>query len=344
MQNKPQLSVLMTVYNGDDFLHKSIDSILDQTYTNFEFIIVDDGSRDRTWRILKEYEAKDQRIVLLRNGTNMGVPRSSNKGLGIARGQYVARMDADDISMPERLAVQVAFLDEHPEVGVVGSFVQLFDLDETLGNVWHYPTRHALIKWSLCFHSPLAHPSVVFRRAIVEHIGGYDDAFPASHDRDLWLRLSSVTRFANLPKVYLKYRDHHPNSISKRLRDVQIHNSAKTGQRMMFNILGWQAPFEISYGFRVGRFETPDKAVQAACIIKKLYHAFVTQEQLSILEKYAIHKDATQRICRLAQPWWSNAKIRHKFLMMIFRLSPLGWVKIIARRAAVKTWHVLKHR
>lgn len=340
MDENPRVSVLMPVYNGECYLREAIESILNQTFTDFEFIIVDDGSTDNTWQILQGYAASEPRIVLVRNETNIGVAGSLNKGLGLARGEYIARMDADDVSLSERLAAQVAFLNEHPPVGVVGCAVQMIDARGSPMHVVRPPTMHGLVLWTLCFHTPLAHPTVVYRRAIVERVGGYDDALLANQDRDLWQRLSSVTRFANLPDVYLLYRQ-HPNNVSCRHADMQARNSAKAGQRMMARILGYEVPFEICYNIRLWRFETADDAVQAVSVIRSLYDTFMAKESLSIPEKRAIRRDVARQLVSLAWRWLHKARMRREFLALASRLNPLIVAKTIVVRAVHRAWRVI---
>ena len=340
MDENPRVSVLMPVYNGERYLREAVESILDQTFADFEFIIVDDGSTDNTWRILQSYAAREPRIVLVRNEINVGVAGSLNKGLGLARGEYIARMDADDVSLPERLAAQVAFLDEHSPVGVVGCAVQMIDSYGSPMYVQHFPTTHGPLLWALCFYTPLAHPTVVFRRPVVERVGGYNDVLLANQDRDLWQRLSSVTRLANLPDVYLLYRL-HPHAISYRHADTQARNSAKAGQRVMARILGYEVPFEICYNFRLRRFETADDAVQAVSVIHSLYDAFMAQESLSVSEKRAIRRDAAQWLVSVAWRWMHKARMRREFLSLAFRLNPLLVTKIIVVKAAHRAWRVV---
>jgi glycosyltransferase involved in cell wall biosynthesis len=340
----PKVSVLMSVYNGQRYLREAVESILNQTFTDFEFIIVDDGSTDNTWQILQGYAASEPQIVLVRNETNVGLAKSLNRGLSLARGEYIARMDADDVSLPERLAAQMAFLDEHPEVGVVGSSVQLIGTDGSLGNVWRYPTMHALILWTLCFVTPFTHPTVAFRRAVVEGVGGYNDALSANQDRDLWRRLSSITRFGNLPDVYLLYREHHSNSVSQRYADIQARNSAMAGQRLMTRLLGYEVPFEVCHSFRLKRFEAMDDAIQAMRVISSLYDAFMTKESLSSSEKRAIRGDAAQRIIRLAWPFRHQAKMRRELLALTFRTNPLLTsmvAKLLLPRVLRKPWRLI---
>ena len=335
MDKTPRISVLMCVYNGEEYLREAVESILNQTFSDIEFIIVDDGSTDNTETILDSFD--DPRILRSRNNENIGLTRSLNKGLAMARGEYIARMDADDISLPERLAAQVAFLDEHPEIGVLGSAVQVIDARGSLIRVLRYPTTHEFFLWSLCFYSPIAHPTVVFRRTAVEHVGGYDDALLAGQDRDLWQRLSTAARFANLPEVYLLYRV-HPGRISHVHTDIQARNSAKAGQRMMASILGYEVPFAVYHNITTQRPETADDAVQAVSVLHSLYDAFVARESLPISEKNAIRRDATQMLIRLTRRWLLKARVRREFFALAFRLNV---AKVIAVEIAQRAWRVI---
>lgn len=338
MNENYRVSVLMPVYNGERYLREAVESILDQTFADFEFVIVDDGSTDNTWQILQGYAANEPRIVLVRNENNIGLARSLNKGLGLARGEYIARMDADDVSLPERLAAQVSLLDEYPQVGVVGCAMQMIDADGSPMGIVRHPIAHNFILWTLCFHTSFAHPTVVFRKAVVERVGGYDDALLANQDRDLWQRLSSVTHFANLPDVFLLYRI-HPSSISHIHSDIQARNSAKAGQRMMSGILGYEVPFEVCY--RLGRFETADDAVQVVSVIHSLYDAFMAKESLSMPEKRAIRRDAAHRLVSVAWRWMHKARMRREFFALAFRMRPLLVAKVIVDKVARRAWHVI---
>lgn len=340
MDKNPRVSVLMPVYNGERCLREAVESILNQTFTDFEFVIVDDGSTDNTWQILQGYAANEPRIALVRNETNVGLARSLNKGLELARGEYIARMDADDVSLPERLATQVAFLDEHPEVGVVGCAAYVIDAEGSPTSIMRQPTMHGLILWSLCFSTPFIHPTVLLRKAVIERVGWYDDVLSANQDRDLWQRLSSVTRFANLSDAFLSYRI-HPGSVSHIHSDIQVRNSAKAGQRMMAKILGYEIPFEICHNFRLGRFETANDAIQAVRVIHALYDAFMAKMSLSVQEKRAMRRDATRRLCSLAWPWRHDARMRREFFAFAFRMNPLLVAKVIVDGAVRRAWRVI---
>ena len=194
----PKVSVLMSVYNGIPYLQEAVDGILAQTFTDFEFIIVDDGSSDETPAVLDRYT--DSRIVRLRNESNLGLTRSLNCGLAVARGEYVARQDADDVSLLGRLARQVSYLDSHPHIALVGT--AYVEVREASGNhrVMTMPLEHKEISMQLFYQNCFCHGSVMARRACLEAVGGYDEQFEVAQDRDLWLRLAEHFELANLPE------------------------------------------------------------------------------------------------------------------------------------------------
>jgi len=221
-QPAPPLSVAMSVYNGERFLAAAIESVLAQTFTDYEFLILDDGSSDATPAILQDYAQRDRRIrPIIRE--NRGLVASLNQLLSEARAPLVARMDADDICLPERFARQIAFMAEHPDHGVVGSWST--DIDENDGR-WpidgaDHPVTHEDFLHNIRFGGPLlVHPAVMFRRAIVHDQGGYHAAFLHCEDLDLWLRLASVTKIANIPERLIRYR-HYDGQVSKKYATVQ---------------------------------------------------------------------------------------------------------------------------
>lgn len=204
----PAISVAMSVYNGERYLAPAIESVLDQTFRDFEFLILDDGSTDASATIIQDYAARDPRIrPILRE--NRGLVASLNQLLDEARAPLVARMDADDISQPERFARQIAFLAGHPDHGVVGS--RTLDIDEHGAsfqlNLAEHPLSHEAFLRSIDDNGPLlAHPTVLYRREVVLAAGGYHAAFRHCEDYDLWLRLAHRTRIANLPERLVHYR------------------------------------------------------------------------------------------------------------------------------------------
>lgn len=200
----PEISVLMSVYNGERWLRDSIDSVLAQSKDNFEFIIINDGSTDDTARILDSF--KDRRLVII-NQKNIGLTKSLNRGLNIARGKFVARIDADDICMPDRLSKQKIFLIENPDVVLVGSNAML--IDESNNDIGYtvYPTSHdSLLKRLKKFQPVFPHSSIFFRKDMVACEGGYNPYFTRSQDNELYLRLSEKYQMAGLDEYLVKLR------------------------------------------------------------------------------------------------------------------------------------------
>ena len=212
----PALSVAMSVYNAERFVDEAIQSIRDQTHTDFEFLILNDGSVDDSQAIIDRHAALDDRITAIHR-ENRGLVASLNELLDRARAPIVARMDADDIADPERLAKQLAFLNDHPDYGVIGSWTT--DIDERgepypLDGADH-PVTHREFLDSANGGPLLCHPSATFRLGPVRAIGGYHGAFRHCEDYDLWLRLAGITRLGSLPERLLHYR-HTPEQISSR--------------------------------------------------------------------------------------------------------------------------------
>jgi glycosyltransferase involved in cell wall biosynthesis len=216
----PTVSVLMPVHNAERYLGEAVESILGQTFADFEFLIVDDGSTDRSRAILERYAAQDQRIHLT-SRPNTGYAVALNELLSLARGQLVARMDADDVALPERLARQVDYLRAHPDVVCVGSAVHFIDAGGRFLRDRHPGMEHeAIQERALAGDCALNHPSVMMRRA-----GGYHVEFMPAEDLDLWLRLGEIGRLTNLPDVLMKYRQHEA-SFSERHQQLQLERSA----------------------------------------------------------------------------------------------------------------------
>jgi glycosyltransferase involved in cell wall biosynthesis len=199
----------MAVYNAGSYLRAALDSILGQTLSDFELVVVDDGSTDGSSRVLEEYEARDPRLRLLPQ-PNAGLIASLNRGLEQCRGEYVARMDADDVALPERLERQVRFLDVHSDHVAVGCRTLLIDADGDPICPYAYLCDHEQID---AMHmagggGAICHPAVTMRTKEVRGAGGYDPAMRHAEDLDLFLRLAEIGRVANLPEVLLHYRMH----------------------------------------------------------------------------------------------------------------------------------------
>ena len=218
----PAVSVVMPVYNATRYLRASVESILSQSFRDFEFITVDDGSTDDSLKILREYEGKDARLRIV-SRPNTGIVGALNDGLSAVRGELIARMDSDDLALPDRFEKQVAFLRSHPDHVLVGSQVLLIDPEgAALCPKRDTEYTHERIDWAHLHHRwPLVHPSVMMRREAVAAVGGYRDKYQWLEDLDLFLRLAEIGKLASLPDVLLHYRLHTGSVCHTRETDQQ---------------------------------------------------------------------------------------------------------------------------
>lgn len=210
----PIVSVVMSVFNGERFLREAVESILQQSFREFEFIIIDDGSTDHSATILDSYHTDDARVKVYRK-KHSGLVESLNQGCWLAQSKYIARMDADDIARKDRLERQVAFMDAHPEIGVLGGAVEWIDASGNSLGTHRYPAEDHQIKASLLDGCALWHPTVVLRREAFVFAGGYRSVAVDAEDYDLWLRIADRFQLANLETVVLNYRI-HPSQVSIR--------------------------------------------------------------------------------------------------------------------------------
>jgi cellulose synthase/poly-beta-1,6-N-acetylglucosamine synthase-like glycosyltransferase len=211
--NAPLVSVLMPVYNGAADLQKALDTILKQSFTDFEVIAINDGSRDDSGRLLDAVTDSRVRVI---HQENKGLAATLNIGLSLARGSLIARQDQDDLSHPERLAKQVAYMQQHPECGLLGTAAEIWVGDTPTDRTHDHPTEHAELAFDLLFNNPFVHSSVMMRRDDVLAIGGYstDRERQPPEDYELWSRMARNYRVANLPERLLVYRE-VPQSMSR---------------------------------------------------------------------------------------------------------------------------------
>lgn len=224
----PLVTVLLSVYNGEEFLCEAIDSILNQSFTDFEFIIVNDGSFDGTKEILDHYGKIDSRVKAYHQDKR-GLEESLNFGISISQGKYIARMDADDICHPERIKTQVVYMESHPEIGLCGSWLKIIGEEQT----FIYPCTPSKIRSSMLFFNPIAQSTVILRRSLLVDNGiQYDPNYERCEDYELWSRLSLITQFVNLPE-YLLYRRLHPKQLSQQYHKEQLN----VADRVRLNLL-----------------------------------------------------------------------------------------------------------
>lgn len=233
----PEVSVVMAVYNERPYLKKAIQSVLDQTFGDFEFVIVNDGSTDGTKKVLNRFEQSDDRIRLVHQ-ENRGLVASLNRGISMAQGKYIARMDGDDINLPERFERQVNFLDMNPEVGIVGTQIEKIDADGDVREDWErsFPTDPEVVSWRLLFYTCLCHASMMARRSVLEDLGGYAEWATHIEDYELFTRAVLKTRLTNLKDTLFKRR-WHGDSVTVNRQIEQIQRAAEVADALHRAIL-----------------------------------------------------------------------------------------------------------
>lgn len=344
----PRVTVLMPVYNGAPFLTEAIQSILIQSFTDFEFLIIDDGSTDDSVAIIEAF--KDSRIRLVNNGRNLGLVASLNRGLDLASGDYIARMDQDDISTPERLTRLVSFMDANPSVGVCGSWVRFFPKKHD--RIWKLPDNHEDIKcWQ--FHTVgVAHPSVIIRKKAFSEQGlRYDPDFNHVEDFELWGRAINQMQFSNLKEVLLNYRVSDTQICAvygkeqkelaatirlKRLEDIGIH-PVNDEHQLHENILNGELAADErnldraeQWLLRINEANIKNKVYSESCFSRRLQQVW-----FSICVHFAEASSCSLWRC-LRSPLWSTVQPS-----AWHRLRALGaWV---TRRGVWKNIREVRH-
>ncbi len=223
-KSNPKVTVLMSVYNSEEFIRPAIESILNQTFKDFEFLIINDGSKDDCRKIIDEYSKKDKRIRLV-SRENKGLVASLNEGISLAKGEYIARMDSDDISTPNRLDAEVEFLDMHRSVGLVGSNYTIIDEKteepKVTTNVFTHPED---LKATQFISNQYGHGSVMMRAAIARKAGGYNPDVGHVEDYDLWTRINRMSDIANIREPLYLYRS-VASGVTLKNHELQIRQA-----------------------------------------------------------------------------------------------------------------------
>jgi len=214
MGKKPLVSVILPVFNGEKYLAEAVESILAQSYQRFEFIIIDDGSKDKSLSVIKKF--KDDRIKVY-SQTNKGLAKTLNRGIGLSKGIYLARQDQDDFSYPKRLEKQVSFLNKNPKCGLVGTWAEIWEGNNKKTHRYHkHPSTNKLLQFFLLFNNPFVHSSVMIRKTALKEVGLYstDKSRQPPEDYELWSRIAQKYELANIPEVLHAYRE-IPKSMSR---------------------------------------------------------------------------------------------------------------------------------
>lgn len=237
----PKITILMPVYNGEKYLREAIKSILNQTFNDFELLIINDGSSDQSEKIIKSFI--DSRIRLITNKKNLGLVDTLNIGFKEAKGKYIARMDQDDISLSPRLKKQYNFMENNPEIGISGTWVK--KIGKKMSFISKYYTGHNELFAYLLFGTPFAHPSVIIRKDIIEPNNlFYNHKYKNAEDIELWSRAFKLTKIANIPEILLYYRS-HPESTSQKKSDERNDAAAKLKLELLNKLNLNPAPEEL---------------------------------------------------------------------------------------------------
>jgi len=232
--NKPLITVLMSVYNSQDTISFAIESILNQTFSDFEFIIINDGSSDNTLSILNNYSKKDKRIRII-DQMNKGLTRSLNIGIRLAKGKYIARQDDDDLSLPQRLEKEVQLLEKYDEIVLVGTNqYEVKNNNESLGRYYDDESINKIVY----IYNPIAHTSAMFRKDKFIEVGLYNESFTTSQDFEAWMRLAEVGKITMIDEPLVK-RHITENSITSKKKNIQCLNSIKARFMHLNSGLSW---------------------------------------------------------------------------------------------------------
>uniref|UniRef100_A9AAL8 Glycosyl transferase family 2 n=1 Tax=Methanococcus maripaludis (strain C6 / ATCC BAA-1332) TaxID=444158 RepID=A9AAL8_METM6 len=220
-ENNPLVSVIMPNYNNEKYLAEAIESILNQTYEHFEFIIIDDCSTDNSWHIIQNYAKKDNRIKMFRNEVNLKIVKTRNKGFELMspHSKYIAIFDSDDVSMPERLEKQINFSEKNVDYGLIGSHTLIIDENSKIIGYRKYETDLKKIIKNMVKKNQFAQPSVMIRKSVLDDVGYYDEKYTRCQDYDLWFRIAKSFKIENLDEFLIKYRISKTQGKSTHLKE-----------------------------------------------------------------------------------------------------------------------------
>ena len=235
----PKISVVMAAFNEDSHISNAILSIQNQTFKDWELVVVDDGSNDDTLAIIRKLADLDDRIILLHNNTNLGLARSLNKGIKISKGKYIARMDADDFSLPTRLELQFKFMEKNQDISVLGTGASYVDSNGKKLLDVVFPENHDDIIRSLFRSSPLLHPSVLMRSSFIKKLDGYDESYYRGQDYDLWFRGKEIGTYHNLQEPLIEYNEKEKFSFQSVKDSFRIRRKHANNLGELLLLLSW---------------------------------------------------------------------------------------------------------
>lgn len=341
-KSNPLVSVVMAVHNGERHLDAALSSILAQTYGNFEVIVINDGSVDSTAERLARYD--DSRLRVLINPTRQGLAVSLNRGLDVAEGDYVARMDADDLCHPQRIERQVEFMEGHPEIGLLGTACHLIDeRGQCVGSSRH-PAGDAAIRWRLLFAPAVAHPTAMIRTALLRRHGlRYNSIWPVAQDYELWPRLLQHCRGANLSEKLLGYRVHLQSASAAR-RKEQDQWALRVCEREAVRFLPPDMPITLLAPLRrtllgAARAEDPPASYLRGQLLY-LTQSYIRKSHLDREKRNEVWREAVATVLMdgsVVRPFGPSSVA---LLGRSFLIAPGTAMKASGRLA----WHFLAHR
>jgi glycosyltransferase involved in cell wall biosynthesis len=220
-KSNPLVSVLVATYNSEDFIEKTLDSLLEQTYKDLEILVCDDTSSDSTVNIVKSYQEKDNRIVLMQNSKNLGISLNMNNGIHKAKGEYIAILDADDWAYPYRIEEQVKVMEQDKNVVLCSGYMHICDENLNVKTLRKYPLTDKEIRKAIVRYNPISHPASMWRKSAILKTSLYNKRFPINRDYDLLVRISEFGKYQNIPKPLIKYRVRKESETGKRVRQTQ---------------------------------------------------------------------------------------------------------------------------
>lgn len=334
----PRISVVMPVYNGGPYLRASVESILAQTFGDFEFLIVNDGSTDGSGEVLDEFAQRDARVRIFHQ-ENKGMNASNNRACAEARGEFIARMDDDDISHPERFQKQIAFMDAHPDVGILGTRVSYINAEgEPTPGEWPKWAPPGVNGWDLLFKTCLCHPTTLMRRAVLADLNFYRPDAPYADDYDLWSRALFTTRLANL-KDKLFTRRKWDGAVTSKHAAAQEQTVFNAMQIAHAKLLGRDVPMETVEVVRdIARYKpipgvpkadnAPERLEEAAHLVHDLYNAYLGRFTPDAESEAGIRRDAAAKLVELARRARPQSTAAYLAIMnLLLRVEPRSMVK-----------------
>lgn len=341
----PRATVLMPVYNGGDFLTHAMDSVLSQTFRDFELLVIDDCSTDKTPAVLDHYAKRDSRVQVVRNERNLGIVETLNRGLNMAQHDYIIRMDADDFSYPDRFAKQIAYMDAHPDVGLLGA--KYIHIDERGGYVFDgqpmppepEPGTRGYTHWKLLWMTSIQHPSAVLRREVIKqnHLR-YDADYFTAEDYDLWTRIRRVSAVERLPDTLLDYRV-NTQGISVQKREKQLQTHFAITHRELERLLGesvdrgiaWRLFRVVVPGTDIPDFIPPGDAASAAELLLRVRSRYLAEHHVNDGEHDYIDFMVRQGLLRLLPHARGDADVQRRLRLIILRHAPVDFLKLTGR-------------